>query len=339
MPKSSAEKIRFVDSHTAGEPTRLLVGGTPEPPGGTMAKKRVAFARELDWIRTASVCEPRGHEALVGALLCEPCAVDCAAGVIFFNNVGVLHGCLHGTMGVAATLLHLGRIQPGIHRIDTPTGVVTVTLAEDGATVTVGNVRSYRSASGVEVSVPGFGIVRGDIAWGGNWFFLTDAPSSLSVDIGRIELLTDFAWRTRLALTEAGVTGDDGGEIDHVEIFGPPSDPMFADSKNFVLCPGKAYDRSPCGTGTSAKLACLAASGKLVPGQTWRQAGILDSVFSGTVETAPTAEGGGVFPRVTGSAYVTGSGELIVDPADPFAHGIPSQVGDRTLLNHEPNPV
>ena len=321
MLLNSSFKIGVVDSHTAGEPTRVIVDSPVQLGGSSMKEKRAAFASEFEWLRTATVCEPRGHDALVGAMLCEPCEPGCVAGVIFFNNVGVLHGCLHGTMGLTVTLQHLGRLTPGTHRIDTPTGVVTVSLAEDGATVTVDNVRSYCSASAVEVSVRGYGVVRGDVAWGGNWFFLTDAPTSLTVEAQRIEELTEFAWRTRQALNETGITGDDGGEIDHIEVFGPPSDPVLADSKNFVLCPGKAYDRSPCGTGTSAKLACLAADGKLAPGETWRQAGILDSVFSGTFE--PVSGSAGIYPTVTGLAYVTGEGDLIVDPSDPFAHGIP----------------
>lgn len=323
MLPPSIQRIRVVDSHTGGEPTRVIVGGAPDPEGATMAERRASFARDLDWLRTATVCEPRGHEAMVGALLCEPGAEDCVAGVIFFNNVGVLNGCLHGTMGLAVTLRHLGRIGPGSHRIDTPTGVVTVTVAEEGGEVTVANVRSYRAAAGVEVEVPGYGRVRGDVAWGGNWFFLAEAPDGLPVHFRRIGELTDFAWAVRGALEAAGVTGNGGGEIDHVEVFGPPGDPAEADSRNFVLCPGREYDRSPCGTGTSAKLACLAADGKLAPGEEWRQAGILDSVFTGTIEPAPGAEDG-VIPSVTGSAYVTGEAELLIAPGDPFALGIPS---------------
>jgi 4-hydroxyproline epimerase len=324
MYRDLPQKIRVIDSHTAGEPTRVVCGRELEPAGSTMAEKRLHFATHLDWLRTATVCEPRGHEALVGALLCEPCEKDCVGGVIFFNNVGVLHGCLHGTMGLVVTLRHLGIIGPGTFRIDTPTGVVSATLADDGASVAVGNVRSYRSATGVSVNVPGYGLVTGDVAWGGNWFFLTQVPSALQVEAGQIEALTDFAWRTRLALIDAGIRGDDGGEIDHIEVFGPPQDPAVADGKNFVLCPGKAYDRSPCGTGTSAKLACLAADGVLVPGQIWRQAGILDSVFCGEVRVALDSEGGGVYPMVSGRAFVTGEADLIINPADPFAIGLPT---------------
>jgi len=319
MTPGSLQRISVIDSHTGGEPTRVIVRGVESPQGETMAEKRESFARDLDWLRTASVCEPRGHDAIVGALLCEPVEPNCAVVMIFFNNVVVLNGCLHGTMGVAVTLLHQGKIGPGTHRFDTPTGVVTVTLGEAGQ-VTVRNIRSFRYRKGVEVKVPGFGVVAGDVAWGGNWFFLVEAPDELPVRLDHLDQLSDFSREVRKALEAANVTGEDGAEIDHVEVFGPPVDGNLADSKNFVLCPGNAYDRSPCGTGTSAKLACLFDDGKLKAGQIWRQAGILDTVFEGTVEPD---ERGGVIPTVTGSAFVTACADLIVDPVDPFAFGIP----------------
>lgn len=314
-------EIRVIDSHTGGEPTRVVISGAPEPAGLSMQEKRSAFRRDLDWLRTAVVCEPRGHDALVGALLCEPCHDDCIAGVIFFNNVDVLNGCLHGTMGVAVTLVHQGRIGLGEHRIDTPTGVVTIDVGENGE-VKVANVRSYRHRHNVPVELSGFGTITGDVAWGGNWFFLTDSPPSLPVELSNLEELTQFAWELRRQLTRQGITGKDDAEIDHIELFAPPSDPGLADSKNFVLCPGREYDRSPCGTGTSAKLACLHASGKLGEGQCWRQAGILDTVFSGTIMAAPE---GGVFPTVNGSAHVTVEAKLLIDAAAPFAYGIPTR--------------
>ncbi len=320
MPPETIQHVRVIDSHTAGEPTRVVVDGVPEPAGATMTEKREAFRRDLDWLRSAVVCEPRGHEAMVGALLCKPTRGDCVAGVIFFNNVGVLNGCLHGTMGVAVTLLHMGLVGPGRHQLETPVGVVSISIAEGGA-VTVRNIRSYRARKQVAVEVPGHGRVTGDVAWGGNWFFLTDAPAGIAVDFSSLEALTDFAWAVRQALPANGITGDEGGEIDHVEVFGPPGDPAQADSRNFVLCPGKAYDRSPCGTGTSAKLACLHADGRLAPGQPWRQAGILDTVFTGSVEPHPD---GGVIPTVTGTAFITMEAVLLIDPAAPFAFGISS---------------
>ena len=312
-------RLKVIDSHTGGEPTRVVVAGGPDLGGGTVAEKRERLAAEFDWFRSACVNEPRGHEAMVGALLCEPSQPDCAAGVIFFNNVGVLHGCVHGTIGVTVTLAHLGRIFPGQHRIETPTGVVTVDLKEHGQ-VTVSNVRSYRHAKGIEVEVPEWGTVRGDVAWGGNWFFLIDRQGP-ELALEKVEALTAFASAVREELGARGVTGAGGMEIDHIELFGPPEDRAVADSKNFVLCPGKEYDRSPCGTGFSAKLACLHADGNLEAGDEWTQAGILNSSFVGRVE--PQADGS-VIPIVTGSAFITAEAELILDPDDPFRHGIRS---------------
>ena len=319
MNSSEAPRIRVIDSHTAGEPTRIIISGVDEPAGETMAEKRADFAGQFDAIRRAVVCEPRAHEAMVGVMLCQPCALDCEAGLIFFNNVGVLNGCLHATMGAAVTLYHMGRISLGSHRFDTPSGVVTVEL-EGGGKVRVKNVRSYRHASEVTLQVPEYGTVTGDVAWGGNWFFLTEVLEGMSLDLGNIDQLADFSWKVRLELEAQNITGLDGSEIDHIELMGPPANDA-ADGKNFVLCPGKAYDRSPCGTGTSAKLACLQAEGKLAQGEFWRQAGILDTVFIGEIQEA--AEGG-VFPIVKGQAFITGEANLIMDPSDPFAFGISS---------------
>jgi len=254
---------------------------------------------------------------MVGALLCPPVDPKAATGVIFFNNVGYLGMCGHGTMGVAVALAHLRRIGPGAHRFETPVGEVNVIL-EDGNYVTIENVASFRKAKGVVVAVPGLGPMRGDIAWGGNWFFLVEDPSQ-ELHVARVEELTDVTWRIRQALNKAGSTGDNGAEIDHIELFSRPLSPQ-ADSRNFVLCPGKAYDRSPCGTGTSAKLACLVADGKLREGQTWRQESIVGSIFEGSVRLA----GDQVFPRIRGSAFVNGEATLILDSRDPFSLGIRS---------------
>lgn len=317
MPPSP-ERIRIVDSHTAGEPTRVVLSGAPDLGGGSVAERRGRFPERCDWLRTAMLTEPRGFEAMVGALLCEPEATDCAAGVIFFNNAGVLQGCLHGTIGLVKTLEYLGEIGAGEHRIETAVGVITATLNPDGS-VTVANVPSYRHRADVWVRVPGYGEVCGDVAWGGNWFYLIEGYGP-EVARENISELTEFTLATMAALEEAGIAGDDGGKIDHVEVFGSPENTELADSRNFVMCPGGEYDRSPCGTGTSAKLACLHAAGKLEPGQIWRQASILDTVFEGRVE--PLGEDGKVTPVVTGRAWVNGECELVVDPEDPFRHGI-----------------
>ena len=311
----TAQRIRVIDSHTAGEPTRVVVAGGPDLGGGSMAQRLERFRARFDSFRSAVVNEPRGNDAMVGALLCEPSDPSCEAGVIFFNNVGYLGMCGHGAMGLVVTLAHLGRIGRGICRLETPAGVVEARLGDDGR-VTIRNVASFRSAAAVPVEVPGIGAIVGDIAWGGNWFFLAgDHGRTIALD--RIEELTDFTWRIRQALNASGVTGADGREIDHIELFGPPT-MAGADSKNFVLCPGKAYDRSPCGTGTSAKLACLYADGKLFPGQIWRQESIVGSVFEGSISIVD----GKIYPQITGSAYINAEAGLILDERDPFCYGI-----------------
>lgn len=315
------QRVQVIDSHTAGEPTRVVVGGGPDLGSGTVAERLQRLRSSFDWFRSAVVNEPRGNDAMVGALLCEPVDATCDAGVIFFNNVGYLNMCGHGTIGVVVTLAHMRRVPQGRAgqpvRIETNCGVVEAQLNPNGS-VTLRNVPSYRAVAGVAVEVEGHGTVVGDVAWGGNWFFLAhDGAQTIALE--RLDELTDFAWRIRQALTARGITGDDGREIDHVELFGPPS-VAGAHSKNFVLCPGKAYDRSPCGTGTSAKLACLFADGKLRPGEVWRQESIVGSVFEGSIRV----EGGRVLPEITGYAYVNAEADLVLDERDPFCHGIPS---------------
>lgn len=315
MQKNSL--LGVLDSHTEGQPTRLVLSGAPDLGCGPLAERAALFRKDHDDFRGTVCNEPRGHDAMVGALLCEPHEPDCVCGVIFFNNVSTLPMCIHGTIGLMVSLAHLGRISPGSHRIDTPAGVVTACLHDDGS-VSVTNVPSFRHAADITVDVAGFGQVRGDVAWGGNTCFLVEAQET-PVDVRNVEELTDFAWAVRQALKDQGITGPGGVEIDHIECFGPPADLSMADSRNFVLCPGKAYDRSPCGTGTSAKLACLYASGKLEPGQVWRQASILDTVFTGSVEPYGN---GGIIPTITGRAWITAESTFHLHPSDPFRHGI-----------------
>lgn len=317
MLPTSEIRISIIDSHTGGEPTRVIVAGGPDLGAGTMAERRAIFKEKFDHIRSAVVNEPRGSDVLVGALLCEPVDPSCCAGVIFFNNVGYLGMCGHGTIGLAVTLGRMGKIGAGRHKLETPVGVIEFDY--DGANgVALENVPSYRAKHNVTVDVPGFGQVSGDIAWGGNWFFLVKKHPFI-LNLRNTEQLTEFTWKVRQELTTHGITGDDGGEIDHVELFGPPGNPVNQ-SRNFVLCPGKAFDRSPCGTGTSAKLACLYADGILKPGDVWRQESILGSVFTGSVRVVDNQ----VIPRIAGTAYVTAEATLILDSADPFRTGIHS---------------
>jgi 4-hydroxyproline epimerase len=307
------KRISVIDSHTGGEPTRLVIDGFPELGKGSMAERRTVLAEQFDDWRASTMLEPRGNDVLVGALLCPPVDPTACTGVIFFNNTGYLGMCGHGTIGLIISLAHLGRIEPGLHRIETPVGTVEATLHQDHS-VSVRNVPSYRYRKAVKVEVPGHGVVTGDIAWGGNWFFLI-ADHGLSVANDNLEALTAYSWAVRQALGDQGISGDDEGVIDHIELFAPDS---HADSRNFVLCPGKAYDRSPCGTGTSAKLACLYAKGQLAPGEVWRQRGILGGSFEGSFRV----EGDTIIPSITGSAYVMAEGDLLLDPDDPFRLGI-----------------
>jgi 4-hydroxyproline epimerase len=308
-------RVQVIDSHTEGEPTRVVIDGGPDLGSGPLAERRERFRKLFDSFRSAVVNEPRGSDVLVGALLCTPDDPSCTAGVIFFNNVGYLNMCGHGTIGLIVTLAHLGKINPGEHRIETPVGVVTAWLHASGA-VTLKNVPSYRHSRAVKIDVPDHGPVSGDVAWGGNWFFLT-GDHGLQLSLKNLDQLTDFAWKIRQTLSRQGITGANGQEIDHIELFGPPTRPD-ANGKNFVLCPGRAFDRSPCGTGTSARLACLATDGKLPEGQIWRQESIIGSLFEGHVKI----EDRKIIPYIKGSAYVNAETTLLLDPRDPFNYGI-----------------
>ena len=311
----TSQRIQVIDSHTGGEPTRVVIAGGPDLGRGSMVERRAVFQEQFDRFRSAVVNEPRGSDVMVGAILCEPVDRTCVTGVIYFNNVGYLNMCGHGTIGVVVTLAYLGRIRPGPHRIETPVGVVTAWLHESGD-VSVENVPSFRFAKDLTVGVEGRGPVTGDVAWGGYWFFLV-GDHGQELTLGNVEHLTEFTWRIRQSLVRHGITGRGGQEIDHIELFAPSQTPGVH-SKNFVLCPGKAYDRSPCGTGTSAKLACLFADGRLKEGEVWRQESIVGSVFEGSVKLVA----GEVVPTIRGSGSVNAESTLVLNPSDPCCWGI-----------------
>jgi len=306
------QKIHVIDSHTGGEPTRVVVDGIPDLGGGSLAARRERFAKEFDRYRAAMVNEPRGSDVIVGALLLLPAEKNCTAGVIYFNNVGVIGMCGHGTIGLMVTLAHMGRIKPGEHRIDTPVGVVTAFLDEKGY-VKVQNVASWRARKAVTVDVPELGKITGDVAWGGNWFFLVEDHGQV-LDINNVETLTDVSWRIRQAVNAQGLP-----DVDHVELVAKGG--AGASARNFVLCPGKAYDRSPCGTGTSAKLACLAADGKLAEGETWVQESVVGSRFAASYKWLDRAAGK-IIPSIEGTAFITAESTLLLDERDPFCWGI-----------------
>lgn len=310
--------MRIIDSHTEGEPTRVIIEGGPDLGSGPLAQRLQRFLADHDQVRSFAVNEPRGNDAMVGALLCEPVDKACAAGVIFFNNVGYLGMCGHGTIGLAVTLAHMGRIGIGKHRFETPVGDVLVNLI-DPNTAEIENVPSYRFKANVNIEVPGLGTITGDVAWGGNWFFLChSAPHPLT--LANSVALTRAAQAVSDALALAGITGAGGAKIDHIEFFGSGV-AADADSRNFVLCPGGAYDRSPCGTGTSAKLACLAAEGMLAPEQNWVQESIVGSRFLASYRPG---ESGRIIARIRGRAFVVAESTLVRQADDPFADGMRS---------------
>ena len=328
------DRLQVIDSHTAGEPTRVVVDAGDRlaavvgRAGGTVAERLELFRRRFDAVRSAVVLEPRGFDAMVGALLVEPVAPQAAAGMLFFNNVDTLLMCGHGTIGVVKTLAHLGRIAPGRHRLESPVGDIDTVLHEDGS-VSIDNVFSFRHAKHVAVETRDHGRVQGDIAWGGNWFFLVDVERldprlGIRLDRTEIDTLLELTRDLLASLEVAGVRGDAaiaGGRIDHVELFAPPSRDD-ADGKNFVLCPGGQYDRCPCGTGTSAKMACLAADARLADGDLWRQEGILGTRFVGSIRLAERDGRRGVLPTLRGRAWITAESTLCMDPSDPFRDGI-----------------
>jgi len=323
------KRISFLDSHTGGEPTRLITSLPFDLGTGSVAEKLSTLKKDHDDFRTTVLNEPRGSDVLVGAYLVPPADPTCQFGVIYFNNVGYLGMCGHGTIGLIASLAYLGKVQPGVIRVETPVGVVEATLHNPPLTplgeglgvrggeypnkVSVQNIPAYRHLTHVPVTVDGK-TVHGDVAYGGNWFFLCH-DHGLEVNMQNIEALTEFSWRVREQFTANGITGANDAEVDHVELFASTPE---ADSKSFVLCPGKAYDRSPCGTGTSAKLACLYGEGKLQVGQIWKQQSVVGSIFEGSIQIQDNR----IIPTITGEAWVMSEGTILVDERDPFGSGI-----------------
>lgn len=315
--------VRVIDSHTGGEPTRVVIEGGPELAGRTLAEKKADFAARFDSFRQAVVCEPRGSDVLVGALLLPPAEPGSVAGIIFFNNAGYLGMCGHGLIGVVETLRHMGRISPGTHAFDTPAGTVQATLEETGEVSFVG-VPSWLEVKDFELEVPGVGRIIGDVAYGGNWFYLVREPH-YEITLEKARELTHITSLIREALDASGLKGSDGGVIDHVDLFGPPSREEL-NSRNFVLCPGLAYDRSPCGTGTSAKMAMLHARREWPIGKEYLQESTTGSVFSACiVEELPE---GRIRSRIRGRAFVNGESTLVFHPEDPFAWGLTSLAGE-----------
>lgn len=320
VPRAFPERIMVVDSHTEGEPTRVVIDGWPQLDGADMIARRAELTGAWDHLRSAVVCEPRGHDAMVGALLMAPVTREAAAGVVFFNNVGCLDMCGHGLIGVVRTLEYLGRVQHRSVHVDTPAGTVGARIEDDGS-ITIGNVPAYVHALDVSIDVPGLGMVTGDVAYGGNWFFITRLAEP-ALTLANAMQLVNVTRAIADSLHDAGITGTGGARIDHVELTADP-ETAAADALNFVLCPGGAYDRSPCGTGTSAKLAVLHARGEIAPGERWRQQSITGGLFTAWLEE----RSGVLHPFIRGRAWITGAAELRFDPSDPLRSG---------FVSHEP---
>ena len=308
--------MHVIDSHTGGEPTRVILDGGPDLGSGPLAERAQRLATDHVDFYQSVILEPRGQVAMVAAMLVEPEDDSCVTGVIYFDADAVLGMCGHGTIGLAVTLAHMGLIDVGTHKIETPVGVVQIELS-DANTVTVTNIESRRVHGKAAVRVEGLGTVTGDLAYGGNWFFIVD-PSPIPVEPSNIRALTDAAIAVREATIAAGLCGEHGEPVDHV-IFQAPSPSEGIHSRNFVLCPDDAYDRSPCGTGSSARLACLAADGLLGPGEEITQESVIGSPYRLSYQPG---HNGGVIPTITGQAFVMAESTLIFSKSDPFKNGI-----------------
>ena len=330
-----AQVIQAVDSHTAGEPTRIVTGGLPPLAGASMAEKRTILQRDHDGLRRALVLEPRGHDAIVLAYLLPPCTPGAHLGVVFANDAGYLGMCGHGAIGVATVAVAMGMVaavEPVTEVVlDTPAGVVPCRVAVAGGkvkSVTITNVPSFLFAQRVVVPVHGFGKVAADIAYGDNWFAFVEADQlGLMVEKTHLPVLMQAATAVREALVREGVRGRhperSGDEIvDHVKLFAPLAGDEPG-ARALTLCPGAAYDRSPCGTGTSAKLAVLHAKGELEIGAWFRSQSVLATEFRArVVRETRVGPHPAIVPEVTGSAWITGFPTFVLDPEDPCRFGI-----------------
>ncbi|MGI9177053.1 MAG: proline racemase family protein, partial [Pirellulales bacterium] len=307
------------DSHTIGEPTRVVVDETFAAAlalgDGSVRRRRDLFRERYDHVRRALVGDPRGAVAMVGVVLVPPHDPACRLGAFYFNRVGYLDMCGHATIGLAVTLGSLGRIEPGSFRLETPAGSVGVTW-HGGIDASFECVPPRRIHRGLAVDCGSGQTVTGDVATSGLWFYLC-RDHGIAVTPAEIPRLTDLAWTIRRGLEARGITGDGGEIIDHIVLLGPPST-SGNDGKAFVLCPDGAFDRSPCGTGTSALVGCLHEDGLLAEGRTWRQ----ESVLGGIYEARVRREGEILVPTVRGQAWITAESELRFAIDDPYRTGL-----------------
>ena len=308
--------MKIVDSHTEGEPTRTIFDAGLDLGSGSLAEKAGVFEKNYRDFCGSVLKEPRGNDAYVGALVVDSEESDCAAGVIFFNTVQNLGMCGHGTIGLSATMAYMGLIKPGHHKFETPVGKVAINLKTPNR-VSVTNIESYRLLKNILIEIPSYGPLTGDVAWGGNWFFLVK-ESPIDIKLENFRELTDLSLQIRNALEIKGITGTQGAWIDHIELYGAPES-TEANSRSFVLVPSGSYDRSPCGTGCSAKMACLAADGAWPAGKIWIQESVIGSTYALVYEQG---QNGGVIVTIEGTAFVTAQVTLIFESQDPFRLGI-----------------
>jgi 4-hydroxyproline epimerase len=315
--------ICVVDSHTIGEPTRLVlddafVAGLDLGTGSVFSRREV-FRSRYDDVRRALVTDPRGVEAMVGVILVPPADPTCDLGAFYFNRVGYLDMCGHATIGLAVSLGHTGRITPGPFRMETPAGVVGVEW-HGGSDASFQSVTPRRIHRGLSIRCPDGSIVTGDVATSGLWFFIC-RDHGLPVVPEAIPQLLERSWAIRRSLGAAGVTGDTGEVIDHIVLMGPPLDPANS-ARNFVLCPDGAFDRSPCGTATSALVGCLHEDVQLAEGAVWRQESILGGLYEASVRT----QAGVLVPTVRGRAWITAEATLQFSADDPYRAGLPQAI-------------
>jgi 4-hydroxyproline epimerase len=312
-------RLRVIDSHTIGEPTRVvidesLVAGL-DLGMGSVRERRDRFRDRYDHVRSALVGDPRGTNAMVGVILVPPADPSCRFGAFCVNRVGYLDMCGHATIGLAVTLGSQRIIEPGSFRLETPAGVVGV-MWHGGGAASFECVPPRRIAKGLALACDDGSRVTGDVATSGLWFFIC-RDHGLAVEPAAIPALTERAWSIRRALEARGITGDGGEVIDHVVLLGPPHEPGN-DGRAFVLCPDGAFDRSPCGTGTSALVGCLLDDGILAEGRTWRQ----ESVLGGVYEARIRREQGVAVPTVRGRAWLTAETTLHFAADDPYRIGL-----------------
>lgn len=321
-----------IDGHTCGNPVRLVAGGGPRIKASSMFERRQKFLEDFDWIRTGLMFEPRGHDMMSGAILYPPSSDDFDVGVLYIETSGCLPMCGHGTIGTVTMAIEEGLLKPatpGVARLETPAGLVTAEYTMDGdhvASVRLTNVPSFLAAEGLEIDCPEFGRLTFDVAYGGNFYAIVE-PQQNFPGVGKVPVdqLVRVSPQLRTLLNEHfDMVHPENPEIkgiSHVQWTGPAADPK-ADARNAVFYGDKAIDRSPCGTGTSARMAQLFARGDLKVGDSFVHESVIGSLFTGGVkEAVSVGNKPGIVPTVEGWAVKTGTSTITLDERDPYMTG------------------